>query len=283
MDPVASTSLKQILEAIQRLQDEGQPGVLALITRTGGSSPGWMGAKMLVLPDQSIVGTVGGGALEARVIRDARLALEDGAGPRTRDYQLADLGMTCGGEVSVYLELIQPARRLVIYGGGHVSSALCRVLSTLGCRIRVVDERAEWANPQRFPQAAEIANLPFAEDLRQHPVGPADHVLIVTRGHQHDQLVLEGVIPRRPAYLGMIGSRSKAALALDKLRAQQVPAELVDGVRVPVGLNLGAVTPEEIAISVAAELVLFWRRGERGRVEPWYSGAAEKDPEVSHG
>jgi xanthine dehydrogenase accessory factor len=163
--------------------------------------------------------------------------------------------------MSVYLEPLEAPKRVIVFGGGHVGAAVARVIKTLGCVVTVVDEREEWANRERFPDVDEIVNRPFAEQLTVSPPGSKDHVLIITRGHEQDQLVLEGVIEKKPVYLGMIGSRKKAAKAIEKLRSKKVSEELLRQVRSPVGLDIGAVTPEEIAISIAAELVLLWRRG----------------------
>jgi xanthine dehydrogenase accessory factor len=261
MEPVSGERTKSIALELQRLVDEEESGVLTLVVRSIGSAPGKVGAKMIVLPDGSISGTVGGGVVEARVISDSLNALEDGRGPRTVHYKLDELGMSCGGEMSVYIEPLQPPKRVIVYGGGHVAAAVARVLHTLGCRIRVVDEREEWANRERFPDVDEIVNRPFADQIAAQPPDSKDHVLIVTRGHDHDQLVLEKVIVKKPVYLGMIGSKKKAAKAIEILKSKDVPPELVKKVRSPVGLDIGAVTPEEIAISIAAELVLLWRRG----------------------
>ncbi|HUU03892.1 MAG TPA: XdhC/CoxI family protein [Myxococcota bacterium] len=261
MDSKSGEGTKTIALELQRLIDEEESGVLALVVRSIGSAPGKVGAKMIVLPDGSISGTVGGGVVEARVIADSLNALDDGRGPRTLHYKLDELGMSCGGEISVYLEPLQPAKRVVIYGGGHVSAAVARLLATLDCRISVVDERSEWANRDRFPDVDEIVNRPFAEQIASQPPGSKDHVLIVTRGHDQDQIVLEGVIGRSPAWLGVIGSKRKAAKTIDLLKAKDIPAEQIKKIRCPVGLDIGAVTPEEIAIAVAAELVFLWRRG----------------------
>jgi xanthine dehydrogenase accessory factor len=261
MDPTSGEGTKTIALELQRLIDEEESGVLALVVRSVGSAPGKVGAKMIVLPDGSINGTVGGGVVEARVIADSLNALEDGRGPRTLHYKLDELGMSCGGEMSVYLEPLQPSKRVVIYGGGHVASAVAKLLATLDCRISVVDERSEWANRDRFPEVDEIVNRPFAEQIASQPPGPKDHVLVVTRGHDQDQIVLEGVVGRNPAWLGVIGSKRKAAKTIDLLKAKDVPAEQIKKIRCPVGLDIGAVTPEEIAIAIAAELVFLWRRG----------------------
>ncbi len=261
MLPTTTDGLQLLAKEIQRLAEAEEPGVLAVITSVGGSAPGRVGAKMLVLADGSIRGTVGGGVLEARVIADALNALEDGQGPRTTEYQLDELGMTCGGQMGVYLEPIVAPRRVVVFGAGHVGTAVARLAKLLGCHVTVVDERPEWASRERLPDVDVLSTRPFAEHLASQPPGPRDHVIIVTRGHDHDQLVLEGVIGRRPAYLGMIGSRRKIKAALEKLRDQELPAEALDSVHAPIGLDIGAVTPEEIAVSILAELVCLWRKG----------------------
>ncbi|MFC1654839.1 XdhC family protein [Myxococcota bacterium] len=265
MESETGRATKNIALEIQRLIDQEEPGVLALVVRSIGSAPGKVGSKSIVLPDGGIQGTVGGGVVEARVIADSLRALEDGKGPRTIHYNLSELGMSCGGEMSVYLEPLEPPKRVIIYGGGHVGAAIAPVLKSLGCRIAVVDERDEWANPERFPDADEVINRPFAEQLTVQPPGPKDHVIIVTRGHEQDQLVLEGTIKRRPAYLGMIGSKKKAAEAQEKLKEKGIADDMIRTLRSPVGLDIGAVTPEEIAISVAAELITVWRRGAKAK------------------
>lgn len=266
MESETGKATKNIALEIQRLIDQEEPGVLALVVRSVGSAPGKVGAKSIVLPDGVIHGTVGGGVVEARVIADSLRALEDGKGPRTIHYNLDQLGMTCGGEMSVYLEPLEPPKRVIVYGGGHVGAAVAQVLKTLDCRITVVDEREEWANKERFPDADEVVNRPFAEQLTVQPPGPKDHVIIVTRGHEQDQLVLEGAIKRRPAYLGMVGSKKKAAEAKETLKEKKFTDDLIRTLRSPVGLDIGAVTPEEIAVAIAAELITVWRRG--GKAKP---------------
>ncbi len=256
-------SLKDIAREIQRLIDDEESGVLVVVIASAGSAPGKVGAKMLVLADGQIHGTIGGGVIEARVMADALNALDDGRGPRAAHYDLGELGMSCGGEMTVYMESLQAPRRAIVFGGGHVGAAVARQLKLLGCLVTVVDEREEWANRERLPEVDEIVNRPFAEFLAESPPGPKDHVVIVTRGHEQDQLVLEETVERRPAYLGMIGSRKKAKRALDLLRDKGVDDELIRSVRSPMGLEIGAVTPEEIAVSLAAELIVLWRRGDQ--------------------
>ena len=256
-------SLRSIAQELSRIIDHEESGALVVVIGSSGSSPGKIGAKMLVKPDGQIHGTVGGGVLEARVMADALKALDDGLGPRSRRYELADLGMTCGGEITVYIEPLMAPRRIIIFGAGHVGSAISRQLRLLGCIITIVDDREEWANRERLPEADIIINQPFAAYLQDTPPTHRDHVIIVTRGHEQDQLVLEETIERNPAYLGMIGSRKKARAALRLLAEKGIAEDLIRGVHTPMGLDIGAVTPEEIAVSLAGELILLWRKGNR--------------------
>ncbi len=254
-------TMKTIASQLQRLIDREESGALVVVIASAGSAPGKIGSKMLVLADGNIFGTIGGGVIEARVMADALNALEDGRGPRSLRYNLDELGMSCGGDMSVYIEPLLAPRKVVIFGGGHVGTALARQLKMLGCVVTVVDDRADWANRERMPQVDVIVNKPFDEYLADSPPGTKDHVIIVTRGHDQDQLVLESVVQQRPAYLGMIGSRKKAKRSLDILRDKGVDEDAIKLVRSPIGLDIGAVTPEEIAVSVAGELVHLWRRG----------------------
>jgi xanthine dehydrogenase accessory factor len=252
--------MKSITEEIQKLISSNRPGVLAIVIGGRGSAPGWSGAKMLVLQGGEIRGTIGGGAFEAQVIKEALKTLDQGLGPRNMSFNLGDLGMSCGGQLDVYLEPIVVQKRVVIYGGGHVAAALVKVLKPLGCFIKVVDEREEWANRTRLADADQIINEPFEKEIAANPPTSSDHVYIITRGHELDQLVLESVITKQPAFLGMIGSRRKVALAKERLKEKGISDELIQTLHSPVGINIGAVTPEEIAISIAAELILQWRK-----------------------
>ncbi|MBW2699586.1 MAG: XdhC family protein [Deltaproteobacteria bacterium] len=267
MEP-GSGDVRSIAKKLHQLVEQDESGALVLVITSTGSAPGKVGAKMLVLPDGNIHGTIGGGVVEARVIADALDAIEDGRGPRTFDYDLEKLGMTCGGGISVYVEPIVPPRSVIIFGAGHVGSALARLMSTLDCRVTVVDDRTDWASEERLPEVHRVVQCAFTEYLLEEPPGPLDHVIIVTRGHEHDQHVLEQVIEQDVAYIGMIGSRNKAKVALDALLDAGVERERLEKVCTPIGLNIGAVTPVEIAIAVAAELIALWRKGmlESGRM-----------------
>ncbi len=244
---------REILEACRELTEAGETGVLAVVVSASGSVPREAGAWMLVSA-RGMTGTVGGGALEKRILDEAPGVLAAGV-PQLFSFSLGqDLGMNCGGSVSVYLEPLLPAGRLVIFGGGHIGLALHRLSPLLGTRTVVVDERTEFSAAGRFPGARTICAMPApaAEDLA---IGGRDSVVVVTHQHCHDLDAVRAVIEARPGYLGMIGSRSKVKKTRDALLADGVPPELLGTLRAPVGLDLGGRTPGEIAVAIAAEII----------------------------
>jgi xanthine dehydrogenase accessory factor len=251
---------REILEACQGLTSAGEEGVLAVVVEAAGSVPRGAGAWMLVSA-RGNVGSVGGGALEKRILDEVPAVLASGE-PNLLSFNLGrDLGMNCGGTVSVYLEPLLPAGRLVIFGGGHIGLALHKLTPLLGLQAVIVDERSEYAAGQRFPGARTICDLP-AVAARQLAVGERDSVVVVTHQHRHDLEAVRAVIEARPAYLGMIGSRTKVKKTRDALLADGVPPELLEDLRAPVGLDLGGRTPGEIAVAVAAEIIAL-RSGRR--------------------
>ncbi len=254
---------RDIYKEIIRLREEGKQAALCLVTNVTGSAPQVMGAKMLVLQDGSIVGTVGGGAFEHKVKAMAQdLLNSDFPMPKTISFDLGDdLGMTCGGGMSAYIEPLHVTERLFIFGAGHVGKAVASVGSLLGFKVIVVDDRAEWASEERFPEASQVVVSDFYEYLDTLEIRKGDYLLIVTRGHEHDRDILERVVRSQHTWLGMIGSRNKVAGVLQSLRDKGVPDECISRVEAPVGLKLGAVSPEEIAVSIAARLVQFKRLG----------------------
>lgn len=244
---------REILDACRDLDDAGEAGVLAVVVQAAGSVPRGAGAWMLVAP-RGTVGTVGGGALEKRVIDEAPDVLAEGR-PRLVTWHLGDdLEMNCGGSVSVYLEPRQPEGRLVIFGGGHIGKALHRLAPMLGLRAAIVDERPEFSAAARFPGARTVCDLPAAA-AETLAVGRRDAVVVVTHQHRHDLDAVRAVIGRDPSYLGMIGSRSKVRKTREALEADGVSAERLAALRAPVGLDLGGRTPGEIAVAIAAEII----------------------------
>ncbi len=235
---------------------------VALCTVVGveGSAPRASGARMVVWPDGRIAGTIGGGALEHRVIAAAQEAIAQGAPRRYAVHLTRDLGMCCGGAVDVYIEPLAPNDRLVIYGAGHVARPTARIAAELGFRVTVVDSREDWADAAAFPAEVEVRCEDPVRHARVMQTDARTYVFVTTHAHNVDQDVVHALIDRDWAWLGLIGSRAKAAKFFVRLRAAGVDEARFQRVSTPVGLDLGAETPAEIAVSVAAELVRV-RRG----------------------
>jgi xanthine dehydrogenase accessory factor len=253
----------KVLDAALAAMRAGAPAALVTVTRIGGSTPRSSGARMLVRADGSIVGTVGGGTFEHRVIGEALEAIRTGT-PRTYAVHLTrDLGMCCGGAMEAFVEPLRVQEHLVVYGAGHVGTATARIAHALGFEVWVCDERDELATADRFPEGTRLV----ADDPRRHldelPWGPHAYHLVVTHSHALDQDLLEQILPRPFAYVGMIGSRAKVAKFFLRFKAAGIDEELFRKVSAPVGLDIGAETPEEIAVAICAELVRVRRRAER--------------------
>ncbi len=241
---------------VAQLEASRRTFVLATITGTGGSTPRLAGAQIAVCAD-TFHGTVGGGAFEQRVIEVAR-ALLTNSRRRTDGMDLhlvRDLGMCCGGRMQVFMQKITPAPRLRIYGAGHVGTAIARVADLTGFEVAVVDARAEWADPTRFPESVDVVDAEPTDHLRAHPPAPDHSVVVVTHAHPLDEELVRGLSGHPTRYLGVIGSRGKWARFVNRLTARGVDPDWLETVRCPMGVDIGAVTPEEIAISVVAELV----------------------------
>ncbi len=260
-----------VFKEIARLIDEGRRAALATVISTQASSPGLPGFKMLVLPDGASIGTVGGGALEARIIREAGEVLADDS-PRLVEVELApdardSVGMICGGVARVYIEPIAPRPRLVVFGAGHVGAAVAHIATVAGFRVVVVDDRPEFADPEKLV-AEEVVVSGFEDAARDLPMEAGTSAVIVTRGHAHDREVLAGCLRRRPrpAYIGMIGSKTKVRSTFDSLLSEGFSKEDLAGVRAPIGLDIGARSAQEIAVAIVAEIIAV--RAGRMRVEP---------------
>ncbi len=256
--------METIFEALARAEQSGQPVALATVIETRGSTPRQAGAKMVVRPDGSSLGTVGGGELEARVIQEA-LAVLDAGHPRLLHYNMLDVDAgdpgICGGQATVFVDLVGLLPTLLVAGAGHMGRALARLGKPLGFRVVVADDRAEYANREAIPEADQFLVGEIAETLGAYPLNEATAVVVVTRAHHRDQEALKAVLGRGAGYVGMIGSRRKIAMVFDTLRQAGVEEGLLAGVRAPVGLDIGAETPEEIALAILAEIVLYRRGG----------------------
>jgi len=258
-------STDRIYQEILRLRSEGEPAALATVTRTRGSTPGKTLFKMLVYANGEILGSVGGGAFEAKVISEALNVIKTEE-PKVFEFKLNKCGEDlsdnqpiCGGEMEVLIEPITRRPTLCIMGAGHVGQALSGIGKIVGFRTVVVDDGEKYANKSRFADADEILVSDFGEIADNVKVGKSSYVVIVTRGHQHDKTVLKAFIHSDAAYIGMIGSRKKVKEVFQSLIQEGVEEKLLDRVYSPIGIDIGAQTASEIAISILAEIIAHIR------------------------
>jgi xanthine dehydrogenase accessory factor len=256
-----------IYEEIVRLRQEGRRGAVATIVNVRGSIPSFETAKMLVRDDGSIAGTIGGGCVEAEVWRAAREVMESEK-PRTLTFNLNespkyDTGLICGGTLEIFIEPVMPPALLYIFGAGHVALSLYRTARNAVFDVIVVDDRANYANRERFPEAREIIAEDFDKSMARLSPGETSYIVIVTRGHKDDMRVLRWAVQTQARYVGMIGSKRKTISIFRELVQEGIDEHLFERVHAPVGLDIGAITPEEIAVAITAELIAARRRVER--------------------
>ncbi len=255
-----------IYSEIVSLRASGRRGAVATIINVRGSIPSFETAKMLVRDDGSIVGTIGGGCVEAEVWQAAREVMEQEK-PRTLTFNLNnnpkyDSGLVCGGTLEVFVEPVLPVSALYIFGAGHVAHSIHRIATIAGFETSIVDDRESYANRERFPEAREVIAEDFEQAMaRLHPAENS-YIVIVTRGHKDDMRVLKWAAETRARYVGMIGSQRKTIAIYNELVAQGVDPESLKRVHAPMGLDIGAMTPEEIAVSIVAEMIAMRRRAE---------------------
>ena len=251
--------MTDIYQEIVRLKAEGGEAALVTIVSATGSTPREEGAKMLVKPDGSILGTIGGGSLEAQVIEEAVEAIKQGKPKRLHMSLTAkeaeEAGMICGGDLEVFIEPVLNPPTLYIFGAGHVSQPLAKMGKTLGFKIAIIDDRADFASTDRFPEADTLLAEDFTKAFPQLKIDKSSYIVIVTRGHQHDELVLEWAAGTAAKYIGMIGSQTKTKTIFSHLLAKGITQEQLDRVHAPIGLEIEAQTPEEIAVSILAEVI----------------------------
>ena len=250
---------QEVFAAVADALERGEPAALVTIVSTTGSTPQRVGAKMLVFGDGRTVGTIGGGCYENDAFWKAREAITSRR-PQVIHYELSDdfaqeTGLICGGQMDVYIEPIEPSPELYIVGAGHVGFHLAKLAHEVGFRLHIVDDREKFANAERFPHAAEIVAEDIPGWVARTNIPPHSYVVIVTRGHTNDLEALRALAPRELRYLGLIGSRAKVARIYDQLVTDKTPPELLKQVHAPIGLDIGAVTPQEIAVSILAELI----------------------------
>jgi xanthine dehydrogenase accessory factor len=256
-----------IYEEIVRLRQQGRRGAVATIVSVRGSIPSFKTAKMLVRDDGSIYGTIGGGCVEADVWQAAREVMESEK-PRTLTFNLNqdpkyDTGLVCGGTLDIFIEPVLPPALLYIFGAGHVAVNLYKVAQNAGFDVTVIDDREAYASRERFPAAQEVIAEDFEQAMARLKPSESSYIVIVTRGHRDDMRCLRWAVQTPARYIGMIGSKRKTIAIYKELQKEGLSAELFKRVHAPVGLDIGAVTPEEIAVSITAELIAIRRHAER--------------------
>lgn len=254
-----------ILEKVAKAIESNKRVALATVTEVTGSSPGREGAMMAIFHDGTTKGTVGGGRLELAVAKRAKECLVEGMSKSYRfqlDEEPGSLSMQCGGEATVFIKVFNLPDKLLIVGGGHIGQELYKLGKMLGFHTVIFDNRKEFCNDERFPDADELYHGDIEEKLKQYNLEDNCYVIIVTHGHKHDEVALKAVIKRRTGYIGMIGSRNKTNHVMNNLRKAGIDENMLNNVYAPIGLGLGGNSPAEIAFSIMSEVLLVKNRGQ---------------------
>jgi xanthine dehydrogenase accessory factor len=260
--------MTSIYQAIAKIAEEGKAGVICTIMHTHGSVPRGEGSKMLVYADGSAVGTVGGGEVESRVIQEALSALNEGKN-RVVSYKMVnpregDPGI-CGGQLEVFIEPINPKPVLVVVGGGHVGQAVTHLAHWMGYRVVVTDDRPEMSSSEYHPEADEFITAPLDELTERLEITPYTYLVLTTRGIDIDVKGLPALLRSPAPYIGVIGSKRRWITTRKKLLAEtDVTEDEVNRIHSPIGLDIEAETPEEIAVSIMAEIMML-RSGGTGQ------------------
>ena len=252
-----------LYDEIVRLRSLGQKCAVATIVQVNGSIPSFESAKILVREDGSFMGTVGGGCVEAEVWNAAREVIETEK-PRHLSFSLGqdaayDEGLICGGQLNIFVEPVIPQPRAFIFGGGHVSKGISKIATLAGFSTSIIDNREAFANKERFPEAEATYAEEYEDVFPKLPVNSSSYIIIVTRGHRDDMRVLRWAVNTPAKYIAMIGSKRKTISVVHELEKEGIPREAFDKVFAPMGLEIGAEMPEEIAISVVAEMIAIRR------------------------
>jgi xanthine dehydrogenase accessory factor len=253
-----------VFDELVRLRRSGQKCALATIVQVRGSIPSYESAKLLVREDGSMFGTVGGGCVEAEVWNAAREVIETEK-PKHLSFNLGqdaayENGLICGGQLDVFVEPVVPQPRAFIFGAGHISKSLSRIASLAGFATVIIDNRESFANRERFPEADEVFAEEYEEVFPKLSIHESSYLIIVTRGHRDDLRVLRLAAATPARYIAMIGSKRKVIGVIKELEKEGIPRSVFERMYAPMGLEVGAISPEEIAVSVAAEMIAV-RRG----------------------
>jgi xanthine dehydrogenase accessory factor len=250
-----------MLDVFQELSNiiaKGEAAVLVTVVATRGSVPRKAGAKMLVKKDGSTVGTIGGGSVEHSITRKALELMQSGE-PQILHFDLSGKGdgldMICGGQMDAFFEPLSTPETLYLCGAGHIAQAVAAMGKMLGFRVVVIDQRAEYNNPERFTGAAQLIHDEFATAIPKLDIDDKGYIVIYTYAHTQDEECLRSALGTRAKYIGMIGSKKKVKEIKERLQAKGISDTQLNKVHAPIGIDISAETPEEIAISILAEII----------------------------
>lgn len=254
----------EIYQELSHITSKGGQAVLATVISSRGSAPRKAGAKMLIKRDGTFIGTVGGGGVEQQVQEKAIEVMNSGE-PQIVHFDLSGSGeraaMICGGQMDVFLETIAPPETLYLFGAGHISQNTAAMGKTLGFRVVVIDPRPEYNNVERFPDADSLVVEEYDGAFPKLDVDEGSYIVIYTTGHVLDEKCLQFAVGTKAKYIGMIGSKKKVKEVKERLLPKGVPQQRLDRVYAPIGIEIGADTPEEIAVSILAEIIKVRRIG----------------------
>lgn len=247
-----------VYEAALSAVRQGEAAALATVLEARGSTPRGASSKMLIYADGRTVGTIGGGGVESRVIEEAVEAIAEGESRelhyRLEDEERGDPGI-CGGDMRIFVDVMEPRPMVLVIGAGHVGQAVAELADFLGYRIAVLDERPELVTPERFPWAGTLLTGDVGEQVREFGLDEHTYVVAVTPHHSLDEEILAVAAERPFGYLGLIGSQRRTAHTFERAREAGVPEDVLEQVHTPIGLDIGAETPREIAVSIMAEII----------------------------
>ena len=253
-----------IYHALAEIEKNNESAALCTVVKSEGSTPRHVGSKMLVYPNRSFIGTVGGGELESRVIKAAIESIQNGK-VQNLSYTMADPSRgdpgVCGGTVEVLVEPILPPAMIVVIGGGHVGKAVVHLAKWLGFRVAVSDDREEFSNPESVPGADAYYPVPMGKLTEHLNVTRQTYLVITSRGSPIDAAGLPSLLESDAAYIGVIGSKRRWLTTVKALKEQGISEEKIDRVHSPIGIELNAETPEEIAVSIMAEILMLRDKG----------------------
>ena len=250
---------QEVFKALAEALDKGEEVALVTIVASTGSTPQRVGAKMLVYSDGRTVGTIGGGCYENEAFWKAREAIKDRR-PVTVKYELNDdfaqeTGLVCVGQMEVFIEPVEAAPEVYVFGAGHVGYFVAKMAHDVGFKVHVVDDREKFASTERFGEGIDVVVDEIPAWLASHQLPATSYAVVVTRGHRHDLDALRALTAQNLRYVGLIGSRAKVKRIYDHLREEGITPDALRRVHAPIGLDIGAITPQEIAVSILAELI----------------------------